>query len=335
MKNAGMINLESLNKRILITGVSGYVGSHVLDALIKSGIDSTLIFGADNFSSSHKTNALDQINFHHVDLCNFNETMKLIRIVEPDMVIHLAGNRFARRSSEFPFEVYSSNTIATINLCEALRLVNPMAFIVFSSSCSVYGNANSVVVESHVTNPISPYGRSKVACENALLDFKEAGGPIPVILRYFNAAGYFPGGLPDQHTEGLLSNLVYHCRKDYEFPIFGVELDTRDGTCIRDYISVRDIARAHIYLTSQVFKKGSTESEIYNLGSGNGSTVLEIINAFNTILKQNVKTRNAPSSPMDPLSIAADFSKFSKEFGWFAQDDIEIIISSLKPLLTN
>ena len=335
MTDTDEINLVKLNKRILITGVSGYVGSHVLDSLVRSGMDLSLIFGVDNFSTSHKTNALEQISFHNVDLCNFSETIELIRIVEPDIVIHLAGNRFARRSNEFPFEVYSSNTIATINLCEALRITNPKAFIVFSSSCSVYGNANTVVVESHALDPISPYGRSKVACENALLDFKESGGPVPVVLRYFNAAGYFPGGLPDQHRQGLLSNLVYHCRNKLDFPIYGTELDTRDGTCVRDYISVRDIARAHLYLISNISERGSTDSEIYNLGTGNGSTVLEIVNAFNMTLKQNVKVRDEPPSPMDPLNITADFSKFSKEFDWFAEDDLETIVTSLKPLLTS
>jgi UDP-glucose 4-epimerase len=328
-----MINPK--NSKILITGVAGYIGSHVLACLLENGYSKSQLYGIDNFSTGIRYALLDAIDFQVLDLTEFEKTLRIINEIEPDVVIHLAGNRFARKSVTNPFGVYSGNTISTINLSEALRLSTKSCTIIFSSSCSVYGDKNTVVREEDTFEPISPYGRSKVMCESILQDSFIAGGATPIILRYFNAAGVFPPGVPDSAREGLIANLVFHANSGSNIPVFGTDLPTKDGTCIRDYISVGDIARAHLSIVRRIEIEGHFRSSKYNLGTGVGTSVLDIIDMFNKVFNKSVQITRHDASGGDPINITADSSKFAEEFNWAPMDDISRIINSLHPLVKN
>jgi UDP-glucose 4-epimerase len=324
---------KSNNSKILITGVAGYIGSHVLACLLENGYIKSQIYGIDNFSTGIRNALLDAIDFQILDLTDFEKTKKTVNEINPDIVIHLAGNRFARKSITNPFDVYSGNTISTINLSEALRLSTKSCTIIFSSSCSVYGDKNTVVREEDTFEPISPYGRSKVMCESILEDSFLAGGATPIILRYFNAAGVFPPGVPDRAREGLIANLVHHANFGSNIPVFGTDLPTKDGTCIRDYISVGDIARAHLSIVRRIERGGPFRSSTYNLGTGIGTSVLDIIDIFNKVFNKSVQITKHDASGGDPVNITADSRKFAEEFKWAPKDDISVIINSLHPLV--
>jgi UDP-glucose 4-epimerase len=329
-----MLNVVSEEKKsVLITGVAGYIGSHVLAGLLAEGYAPQDIYGIDNFVTGERFPLLDLINFTELDLQDLPSTIAKIGQISPDVIIHLAGNRFARQSTSDPFNVYSSNVISTINLAEAVRICGNGPDIIFSSSCSVYGNPVGTALETDPLNPISPYGRSKVFCEQILEDFSKSGGGTPIILRYFNAAGYFPPARSDEAREGLLANLIHHANNQTDLPIFGTSLPTPDGTCIRDYVSVMDIASAHLAIL-RYLKLGLRPNHLsYNIGSGVGTSVLEIVDMFNRQLHCAVGVTAMPSANADPSIVSADSSRFAAEFDWNAQDDVATIIRSLLPLV--
>ena len=320
-------------KSVLITGVAGYIGSHVLASLLTDGYSPKDVYGIDNFVTGEKFPLLDLINFTELDLRDLPSTIAKVGEINPDVVIHLAGNRFARQSTSNPFNVYSPNVNSTINLAEAVRICGNRPDIIFSSSCSVYGNSVGTALETDPLKPISPYGRSKVFCEQILEDFSKSGGGAPIILRYFNAAGYFPPARSDEAREGLLANLIHHAKNQTDLPIFGTSLPTPDGTCIRDYVSVMDIARAHLAIL-RYLKLGLRPNHLsYNIGSGVGTSVLEIVDMFNRQAHCAIGVTAMPSANADPSIISADSSRFATEFNWHAQDDVTTIIKSLLPLV--
>ena len=328
-------NLENRNPVLLITGVAGYIGSHVLAGLIAAGYSKDSIYGIDNFVSGLKHPLLNQIGFSDVDLTDMSSTSKIFEEIRPDVVIHLAGNRFARKSISNPFDVYASNSTGTLVVSESIRRLEKKVFIVFSSSCAVYGDKKSIVREGDPFNPVSPYGRSKIMCEQILEDFYSAGGAIPISLRYFNAAGFFPPGSADTSREGLFANLVHHANAGTNVPVFGNNLPTRDGSCIRDYISVRDIARAHIAILGRIINGYHPKFSSYNLGTGIGHSVFEVINLFNSLIEQSIEADIQSASSGDPLDITANSARFSSEFNWTPDDSIKTIIKSLSPLVNS
>lgn len=318
---------------VLITGVAGYIGSHVLATLISEGYSPNNLHGIDNFATGERFPLLDLIDFKELDLLDLPSTIKVITEIKPNVIIHLAGNRFARKSTSNPFNVYSSNVTATINLAEAVRICGHRPYIIFSSSCSVYGDSQRVAQETDPFNPISPYGRSKVFCEQILEDFFKADGGTPIVLRYFNAAGYFPPARSDNAKEGLLANLLHHAKNKTKLPIFGISLPTPDGTCIRDYVSVEDIARAHMAILKNLESGHQPEHVAYNIGTGVGTSVLEIVSMFNRQLDCHVEVNAQPSVTADPAVVSADSSRFENEFSWHPQIDVESTILSLLPLV--
>ena len=325
--------MEKMNFKILITGVSGYIGSHVLAHLLSEGYSPNKIYGVDNFVTGERFPLLDVIHFRELDLLDLPSTIRFVEKTQPDVIIHLAGNRFARQSTGNPFNVYSTNVSSTNNLAEAVRICGNQPYIIFSSSCSVYGNSVSIALEADRLSPISPYGRSKVFCEQILEDFSKAEGGTPIILRYFNAAGYFPPARKDTAKEGLLANLIHHAINQTNLPIFGTSLPTPDGTCIRDYVSVNDIASAHLAILKNLENGLEPEHLVYNIGTGIGTSVLEIVQMFNAQLDFAVKITAMPSAHADPAVVSADSSRFATEFNWLAQDDVHSIIQSLLPLV--
>jgi UDP-glucose-4-epimerase GalE len=320
---------------VLVTGAAGYIGSHVLAGLIADGYPKDLIFGLDNFASGFQHPLLNQIGFSEVDLTDISSTSRIIEEVRPDVVIHLAGNRYARKSLSNPIDVYSSNTTCTTVVSESIRRLEKKVFIVFSSSCAVYGDKKSVVKEDDQFYPVSPYGRSKIMCEQILEDFHLAGGAIPISLRYFNAAGLFPPGAADTSREGLFANLIHHANSGTKVPVFGDDLPTRDGSCVRDYISVRDIAKAHIAVLDRILNGYYPKFSSYNLGTGIGHSVFEVINLFNSLIERSVEVDIQPASNGDPFDIAANSARFSSEFDWNPNDSIKTIIKSLSPLVSS
>jgi UDP-glucose-4-epimerase GalE len=329
------MNLKSEieNPVVLITGVAGYIGSHVLSSLIAAGYSTDSIYGLDNFVSGLKHPLLNQIGFSNVDLTDISVTSEIFEEIRPDVVIHLAGNRFARKSLSNPFDVYASNAACTSVVSESIRRLGKKVFIVFSSSCAVYGDRKSVVREGDPFNPVSPYGRSKIMCEQILEDFYLAGGAVPISLRYFNAAGFFPPGSADTSREGLFANLVHHANSGTNVPVFGYDLPTRDGSCIRDYISVRDISKAHINILGRIMNGYHPKFSSYNLGTGIGHSVFEVITLFNSLVEQSVEADIQSASSGDPLDITANSERFSSEFNWTPDDGIETIIKSISPLI--
>jgi UDP-glucose-4-epimerase GalE len=309
-------------KRVLVTGVAGYIGSHVLADLVSRFGSSLEIFGLDNHSSSRPTTNLELSDMYVTDLCNTAAITEVLGEIRPDFIVHLAGNRFARRSLTAPAGVYRDNVVGTMSLCLAIAESGIKPSVVFSSSCSVYGHPKSAAKEETSISPISPYGRSKAFAEGVLRDFSTAHGFHAISLRYFNVIGRRTPGLPDLGREGLIASAIAAHLSGQPLGIYGTNLPTRDGTCLRDYVSVADIARAHSFVIQKLLDSPRTDYDVYNIASGRTSSVLEVVSALGSALKTQIPTRALPASPADPVSVSADATRFGSEFGWLPSADL-------------
>ncbi len=318
--------------KILVTGGTGYIGSHTVVELIKAGHEVTII---DNLFNS-KIEVLDKIatltgtkpEFHKIDILDLKGMRELFQSHDFEAVIHFAGLKAVAESIEKPLEYYETNVQGTVNLlkCMAEFKVNK---IIFSSSATVYGAKNSGKLSEDLTTGVAitnPYGETKHVIEK-ILEAEAVARPemSVVILRYFNPVGAHESGLLGEDPNGIPNNLMPIVMKVRsgeikELAIYGNDYDTRDGTCIRDYIHVVDLALGHLK-SMQAFEK--TGTSIYNLGSGRGTSVLEIMHAFEEANHAALPHRFADRRPGDLAEIFADPSKAKRELNWETTHTIE------------
>ena len=297
--------------KIFIIGGAGYIGSHMVKIAHLAGHSVVTI---DNLSTGHRDAVLHG-EFENCDLLNSKKLDSLFKKYKPDAVMHFGAFSLVGESMTEPNKYYQNNVIGTLNLLNVMIENNCMKFV-FSSSASVYGDPEYIPIdERHPKKPINPYGKSKLMVEEILKDFDAAYGLKFVSFRYFNAAGHDPDGeLSERHDPEthLLPNIVKAARvKNESVSIFGVENDTKDGTCIRDYIHVNDIADAHL-LGLNYLNKDKQQSTVFNLGNGKGFSVREVIDKVKDITKKNFKVIEKDGRKGDPSVLVADDTKARK-----------------------
>ncbi|MCU0469060.1 MAG: UDP-glucose 4-epimerase GalE [Arcicella sp.] len=321
--------------RILVTGGAGFIGSHTIVELYKAGYDPVIV---DNFSNSEKfiLERLKDITgkktpCYNVDFANSVEVEKIISEEKIQGVIHFAALKAVGDSTKQPLNYYHNNVIGTIKLLEVL-LKNNISNFVFSSSCTVYGEPDEIPVkETTKRKPAtSPYGNTKMMCEDILRDTVAAQLPIKAIsLRYFNPIGAHESGLIGELPRGLPSNLVPFITQTSigirkELTVFGDDYNTPDGSCIRDFIHVVDLAKAHVSALN--FLKEKTDKSLYdvfNIGTGRGYSVLELIRTFEETCKKVCKYSIGKRREGDIECIYGNVEKANDILNWKAEKTIK------------
>ncbi len=315
---------------ILVTGGAGYIGSHVAHELIDDGREVVIL---DNLSTGVRENMPEAATFVHGDVGDYELLVCVIRQHDVQAVMHFAGSIVVPESVEDPLKYYSNNTAKTRSLLSACVACGVGQFV-FSSTAAVYGMPDSdqlPVTETTPTQPINPYGSSKLMTEWMLRDVAHAHDFRYAALRYFNVAGADPKGRTGQstpqatHLIKVTAQTALGMRE--RLSIFGTDYETRDGTCIRDYIHVTDLARVHI-LALQALERGE-ESRVFNCGYGHGYTVREVIDAVKRVSDVDFEVVEVGRRAGDPPELVADSTKLREEFGWTpAHDDLDEIVET-------
>ena len=310
---------------ILITGGAGYIGSHTNKALHKAGYDTVVVDdlckGYENFV---KWGNLEKYN------TGSNDLREVFEKYDIDAVMHFAAFISVGESVEFPQKYFKNNYKNTLNLLQIMREFNVDKFIL-SSTAAVYGNPKQIpITEDEDLKPINPYGHSKFITEKALQREADKGDFNYVSLRYFNAAGCdFDGEIGELHDpETHLIPLILDAAigKRDSISIYGDDYDTPDGTCIRDYIHVNDLADAHI--KAYEFLCRENQSDVFNLGNGQGYSVREVIDMCKKVTGRDFKVEIAPRREGDPARLIADSTKIQNKLGWTPQYDLSQIVES-------
>lgn len=326
--------------KILVTGGTGYIGSHTTVELIHEGYEVVIV---DDLSNSH-ISVLDNIEkitgtkpeFHQIDLRNGERVKQLFNSAEFDGIIHFAAKKAVGESVEKPLLYYDVNINSLVNLLSNMKS-SVTKNLVFSSSCTVYGQPDKLpVTEETPFKPAeSPYGNTKQICEEILDDTTKASEEISVIsLRYFNPVGAHESALIGELPLGIPNNLVPFITqtaagKRDKLKVFGGDYDTPDGSAIRDYIHVVDLAKAHIIALERLLNKNNESSyEFFNLGTGKGSSVLEVIKSFEKSTGVNLPYEITDRRPGDVIQIYADTQKATRKLGWTATHNLDDMISS-------
>ncbi len=313
---------------VLVVGGAGYIGSHCVRQLTAAGHRPVV---ADNLVFGHRAAVAEDVPFYSVNLGNESEIGKILRKEKIELVMHFAAYAYVGESVTDPLKYYFNNVAAPLHLLRCM-IGSGVKKFVFSSSCATYGiPATMPITEADPQSPINPYGQTKLDVENALKAFAFAYGLSFAAFRYFNAAGAAEdGGIGEDHTpETHLIPLAIDAAAGRRPPlqVFGNDYPTPDGTCLRDYVHVDDLSRAHI----AVFEKLTTPGTqlFYNLGTGTPTSVLEVIRAVEKITGKPVPHAFAPRRAGDPPALYADSSKAQRELGWTIQfPDIESIVAT-------
>jgi len=324
-------NNQKTALRILVTGGAGYIGSHTCIELLKAGYKVVVV---DNLSNS-KSDSLSRvealtgmdIQFHLADLCNADAMDRLFRLEKIDAVVHFAGLKAVGESTEIPLIYYQNNIGGTANLLEAMNK-RGVKDIVFSSSCTVYGAPDTLPLrEDFPLQAVNPYGQTKLTIENMLKDLAASDPAWNIsILRYFNPVGAHSSGEIGEDPLGIPNNLMPYITKVAvgelaELSVWGDDYDTPDGTCIRDYIHVVDVAKGHINALKKLDEKPGLM--IHNLGTGTGYSVLDMIKGFESATGLNIPHRIAGRRAGDAPAVYADPALAETELGWKAELGIE------------
>jgi UDP-glucose 4-epimerase len=308
--------------KILVVGGAGYIGSICSELLLDQGHEIAVF---DNLSEGHR-GALDpRARFIEGDLQDRQTIDSALAVARPEAVMHFAASALVSESMRDPSKYFRNNISSGLNLLDAIVTAH-VERIVFSSTCAIFGLPEQVPIgETAPTRPINPYGESKLAFEKILRWYDEIHGLKFVSLRYFNAAGATANFGEDHRLEThLIPNaLKVALGQKSHVEIFGADYETPDGTCIRDYIHIVDLARAHILAL------GTARSELYNLGSGGGASVREVIAACRKITGKKIDTVEKPRRPGDPPRLIASSEKIKRELGWQPQfQALDAIIES-------
>jgi UDP-glucose 4-epimerase len=311
--------------RVLVTGGAGYIGSVVTEQLVGDG-NPVVVY--DNLSKGHRSAIVSGAEFVKADLFDADILKQTLHERQIEAVIHMAASSLVGESVENPNKYYQNNVIASLKLLDAM-LACDVKRLVFSSTAAVYGEPESQPIEEGVpTNPTNTYGETKLAFEHALKWYDRAHGLRYASLRYFNAAGATEhcGEDHDPETHIIPITLQAAAGKRPRVEIFGEDYPTPDGTCVRDYIHVVDLARAHI----QALEALSEGSRIYNLGCGGaGYSVNEVVETARHVTGKEIPTHVGPRRPGDPATLVASSDKIKSELGWQPQfQDLGLIIES-------
>lgn len=315
---------------VLVTGGAGYIGSHTCVELLEAGYDIIVIdhFQQSNIQSLNHVKQLTNKEFkiYHIDLINKDHLETVFLENSIDAVIHFASLKSVGESVHFPLKYYQNNIVGTLNLI-ALMQQYYVKKLVFSSSATVYGNSQEVPIkENAALQTINPYGRTKLIIEEMLRDIYTSDNSWSItILRYFNPIGAHESGLIGEHTDGIPNNLMPYITqvaigKRKELRIFGSDYPTKDGTGIRDYLHVMDLANGHVKSLNKM--KDSKGVFTYNLGTGKGYSVLEIIQVFEKATGVKIPYRIVERRHGDSAVCYADPSKALKDLEWAAKRDI-------------
>ncbi len=320
-----------MSKTILLTGGTGYIGSHTAVALIQKGYDVVIV---DNLTNS-KIEVLNRIHaitdttpvFYHVDLCNLNSLAEVFEQNKIDAVIHFAGNKSVGESVIDPITTYYNNLFSSVNLIKAMTLHN-VKNLIFSSSATVYSNAQEFpIIETTPTSADSPYGRSKKMIEDILFDLHKSDNSWNIsILRYFNPVGAHPSGLIGEDPKGTITNLFpiltdVALGKRENLDVYGNDYETSDGTCIRDYIHVVDLVNGHLAALDYMDKVH--DIDVFNLGTGIGYSVLDAIKCFETVSGKKIPYKFKERRMGDiPISYA-DPQKANRLLNWKTELSLE------------
>jgi UDP-glucose 4-epimerase len=308
--------------QVLVTGGAGYIGSHTVRKLLKKGYEVIIL---DNLSRGHIESVPENVKFEKVDLLDNEGLKKVFAKNIIDAVVHFAAFAYVGESVENPGMYYRNNVIGSFNLINTANEFKVKKFV-FSSTCSAYGNPERIPIsEEQPTAPINPYARTKLIIENILGDYDVSSGLRYSALRYFNAAGDSDDSSigeshdPEPHLIPLV--LFTALGKRGSIKIYGDDYETKDGTCIRDYIHVNDLADAHVRALEYLNDKNP--STVINLGTGEGYSVKEIIDAAREITGLEIKSEITGRRAGDPAVLVADNAKAKKLLGWKPEYDLK------------
>jgi UDP-glucose 4-epimerase len=308
--------------KIFVVGGAGYIGSVCAELLLDEGHEVTIF---DNLTEGHQRAVDSRTNFIQGELADRPRIEAALSNARPDAVMHFAANALVGESMRDPSKYFRNNICNGLNLLDAM-VATGIQRIVFSSTCAIFGLPERLPIEETTpAHPINPYGESKLTFEKILQWYDQIHGLKFVSLRYFNAAGATKNFGEDhrQETHLIPNVLKVALGQKPNVEVFGTDYETPDGTCIRDYIHIVDLARAHILAL------GAANSALYNLGTGGGSSVREVIAACGKVTGRNIATVEKPRRPGDPPRLIASSEKIKKELGWRPQfQSLEAIIES-------
>ncbi|MCD6265985.1 MAG: UDP-glucose 4-epimerase GalE [Deltaproteobacteria bacterium] len=313
--------------KILVTGGAGYIGSQVVKTL---GEEEHEILVYDNLSTGHEWAVLSG-RLVKGDLEDRIFLDEILRDFRPDAVMHFAASIQVEESVREPLMYYRNNVINTLNLLDAM-MENRVKFFIYSSTAAVYGIPEKIPVDETVPlHPINPYGASKVMVEQVLKDLAGTKGFHYVALRYFNVAGADPEGRIGQaykEATHLITRALKTAKGEFDsLSIYGTDYPTEDGTCIRDYIHIDDLARAHVFTLNDLIETGNTN--IFNCGYGHGFSVNEVVRTVKKVTGIDFKVEETGRRPGDPPALVADSKKLRSMTGWKPQyDDLDFIIKT-------
>jgi len=315
--------------KIFVVGGAGYIGSHMVKLAFLKGYDVVTI---DNLSTGHR----DAVKYGKFEKCDIRDTEKLNKLFlkyKPELILHFAAFSIVSESINEPYKYYNNNVLGTLNLLKVM-IDNNCKKIIFSSTAAVFGIPNYLPIdEKHIKNPINPYGKSKLMIEEILKDFEKSYGLRYVILRYFNACGHDKDGElienhnPETHLIPLIMETVFGKRDSIN--IYGIDYDTKDGTCIRDYIHVEDLCEAH--LKSIIYLDDiKNESIDFNLGNSKGFSVLKVIETIKKITNTDFEVKKCDPREGDPAVLIASNKKSKEILGFVIKyDTMESIIQTV------
>lgn len=301
--------------KVLVVGGAGYIGSHCVKQLVAAGHEPVVV---DNLVYGHRTAVAPSIRSHDINLGDAAAIDRVLGAEKPDAVMHFAAYAYVGESVSNPLKYYQNNVAATLTLLEAM-IRHEVKKFVFSSTCATYGIPERMpITEDSVQKPINPYGQTKLDVENVLKALAPATGLSFAAFRYFNAAGAAEDGSigEDHDPETHLIPLAFAAAQGLApaLKIFGQDYPTPDGTCLRDYVHVDDLSRAHITAIGHLETPGT--QLFYNLGTGTPTSVLEVIRAVEKVSGLKVPAEFAPRRAGDPPALYADATKAKKDLGW-------------------
>lgn len=329
--------------KILVTGGTGYIGSHTVVELLEKNFEVVIFDNLCN-SSEEALNGIEKITgkkpaFEHVDLCDYQAVLAAFsKHKNIEAVIHFAAHKAVGESVELPLKYYQNNLLSLINILQvSLDATEQIKGIVFSSSCTVYGNPDELPVteKAEIKTATSPYGNTKRICEEIIMDVVKQSKFKAISLRYFNPAGAhpsahigeFPLGSPNNLMPIITQTAIGKRKKGID--VFGDDYATPDGTCIRDYIHVVDLAKAHVISIERLLaNKTKSNFETFNIGSGKGYSVLELITMFERVSGLKLDYKIVNRRPGDIESMYADTSYSNEELGWHAEKNLEDMVTS-------
>lgn len=314
--------------KVLVTGGAGYIGSHAVYLLIEKGYDVVII---DDLSKGFESNIHEKAKFYKVDIRDYQAVKDVFEKEKNiEAIMHFAGLIVVPESVEKPLEYFDVNTNGVLNLLTIAKDYNVKTFI-FSSTAAVYGEPKSIPIkEDDIKEPINPYGESKLMAEMMIKSWAKAFNRNYVIFRYFNVAGAHESGKIGIRGKGLthLLPLVISSAIDQNkiFNIFGNDYDTKDGTCIRDFVHVNDLVNAHLIGMEWSIK--NKNSNIFNLGTGEGYSVKEVLNKSIEVLNIDIKHKIAPRRAGDPAKLYSDITRVKNILNWNTKYSLDEIIKS-------